>query len=33
MKNASLQKVIWGGGEFNRLSNKITFFHRAIRTG
>ena len=32
MKNASLQKVTWGGA-FSRLSNKITFFHRAIRTG
>jgi len=28
-----LQKVTWGGWQFSRLSNKITFFHRTIRTG
>ena len=30
--DARLQKVTWGG-QFTRLSNKVTFFHHVIRTG
>ena len=32
MENTGLQKVT-GGGQFSRLSNKVTFFHYVKRTG